>query len=107
VSNRLTVTIPGTPDRVLSQNARVHWGKRARATKQARLDAYWAVYQELGCYGVPFGPPLIISPTPRKGQWYVALRGWGISEYGPQTIEGVGLTPASAYRNALEGDSDG
>jgi crossover junction endodeoxyribonuclease RusA len=41
-TDALVITIPGTPDRCLSQNARVHWGNRARATKQARNDAYYA-----------------------------------------------------------------
>jgi crossover junction endodeoxyribonuclease RusA len=40
----LTVTIPGTPDRVLSPNAvrKTHWGTRRRATEQARTTAYCA-----------------------------------------------------------------
>ena len=29
------------PDRVLSPNARVHWAKKAKATKAARNDASW------------------------------------------------------------------
>lgn len=30
------------PPRVLHPNARVHWGKRAKAAKKARADAMWA-----------------------------------------------------------------
>jgi len=39
----LTVTI-GLPQRVLSPNARCHWGVKARATKRARVEA-WAATQ--------------------------------------------------------------
>jgi crossover junction endodeoxyribonuclease RusA len=39
----LTVTI-GVPQRVLSPNARCHWGVKARATKRARVEA-WAATQ--------------------------------------------------------------
>jgi crossover junction endodeoxyribonuclease RusA len=30
------------PDKNLSSNARVHWAKRAKATKAAREEAYWS-----------------------------------------------------------------
>lgn len=29
------------PDKTLSQNARVHWARKAKATRSARLDACW------------------------------------------------------------------
>jgi len=36
------------PDKVLSQNARVHWSKRARATKTARQHTGWATIRAMG-----------------------------------------------------------
>ena len=38
----LTVTIPGTPPRELSPNARIHWRARARHTAAYRETAYLA-----------------------------------------------------------------
>lgn len=41
------VTLPW-PDKVLSPNARVHWSRKAKATKAARDAAYWLTWQEVG-----------------------------------------------------------
>ena len=51
----LTVTIPGTPDRCLSPNARTHWAPHARATADARQTAYFAVCDAED--GDPWPPP--------------------------------------------------
>lgn len=34
--HHVTITIPGTPDKVLSPNARVHWGYRHAAAQRAK-----------------------------------------------------------------------
>jgi crossover junction endodeoxyribonuclease RusA len=44
-SDPVVVTIPGTPDKCLSPNnirSERHWAPRAKVTKQARHDAYYA-----------------------------------------------------------------
>lgn len=51
----LIVTIPGTPDRCLSPNAKPHWGTKARAIADARQTACLAVCGEDD--GDPWPPP--------------------------------------------------
>lgn len=46
MADRYTITLP-LPDRRLSQNARVHWAVRAKATKAARLAAWAAACEAM------------------------------------------------------------
>jgi hypothetical protein len=48
MSESLTITIPGTPDRALSPNGRVHHMARHRAARDAKTVATYATYAALG-----------------------------------------------------------
>lgn len=63
----MKITLPWpSPD--LSPNARIHWGRKSRAVKKYRHDAFWAAKEK----GVPFLHKEInlritfIPPTNRK-----------------------------------------
>ena len=36
------------PDKVLSPNTRLHWGRKARAVKSARETAFWLTWEAIG-----------------------------------------------------------
>ena len=48
MSERLTITVPGTPDARLSPNGRSHWGTKSKLVKQLRGDAMNAAYGAIG-----------------------------------------------------------
>jgi len=52
VALTVSVTIPGTPGRSLSQNARLHWRIMRRDARQARGDACYATYGAINDAGV-------------------------------------------------------
>lgn len=53
----LTITIPGTPDRALSPNAREHWGTKNREFQSYKLGAFVSAHAALGRNSwVPIAP---------------------------------------------------
>lgn len=61
----ITVKLP-YPDKALSPNARVHWGRKAAAVKAARKEAYFATKAAGGTIGDgPYAVSIMVYPRSR------------------------------------------